>query len=103
MPLACPLQTRKPEARATLRKFPPVPAPIPHLSIRRTENISPGARKRAPVSKPINGGCSCKIDDQETHSIGRRSLIDRLEASRGHRILRESSSLSKTAATHASQ
>ena len=51
------------------RKFPPVPAPTPRRSIRRTENISPGARKRAPVSKPINGGSSCKIDNQERREI----------------------------------
>ena len=53
----------------TRRKFPPVPAPTPRRSIRRTENISPGARKRAPASKPINGGSSCKIDNQ-----GRRAI-----------------------------
>ena len=51
------------------RKFPPVPAPTLRRSIRRTENISPGARKRAPASKPINGGCSCKIDNQERRAI----------------------------------
>ena len=45
------------------RKFSPVPAPITRRSIRRTENISPGAHKRAPDSKPINGGCSCKIEN----------------------------------------
>ena len=51
-------------AEAPRRKFPPVPAPTPRRSIRRTENISPGVRKRAPASKPINGGSSCKIDNQ---------------------------------------
>src|SRR3989441_1016400 len=59
-PLACLLHRRKPEARATLprRKFPPVLAAIRRRSIRRTENTSLGARKRAPASRPINGGLS---------------------------------------------
>ena len=48
---------------ARQRKFPPVPAATRRRSIRRTENISPGARKRARASKPINGGSSCKIDN----------------------------------------
>ena len=51
------------------RKFPPVPAPTRRRFIRRMENTSPGARKRAPASKPINGGCSCKIDNQGRHAI----------------------------------
>ena len=34
-----------------------------------TENISPGARKPAPVSKPINGACSCKIDNPVKRAI----------------------------------
>ena len=55
--------------RHARRKFPPVPAPTRRRSIRRTENISPGARKRAPASKPINGGSSCKIDNQAKRAI----------------------------------
>ena len=43
-------------AEAPRRRFPPVPAPIRRRSIRRTENISPGAHKPAPASKPTNGG-----------------------------------------------
>ena len=48
-------------------------------SIRRTENTSPGDRKRAPASKPINGGSSCKIDNQ-----GRlRDLTEKFDRSVG--------------------
>ena len=58
-----------PMTAAHQRKFPPVPVPTPRRSIRRTENISPGARKRAPVSKPINGGSSSKIENRERSKI----------------------------------
>jgi hypothetical protein len=71
---------RWPAARR--RKFPSVPAAIPPPSIRRTENTSPGDRKRAPVSKPINGGSFCKIDNQG-RLISLRSSTDRSEVSLG--------------------
>src|SRR5581483_4499152 len=92
MPLACQVKRRKPEARATLRKFPPVPAPTPRRSIRRTENISPGDRKRAPALKPINGGSSCKIDKLGTRAKSRKALSIRSEASAGRHMQVKSSS-----------
>src|SRR5207253_10349303 len=70
----------------TLRKFPPVPARTPRRSIRRTENIPPGDRKREPASKPINGGSSSKIDNREILAIRRTNLIAPSEASRGSRV-----------------
>jgi hypothetical protein len=33
------------------------------------ENISPGDRKPTPASKRTNGGCWCKIDNQEKFAI----------------------------------
>src|SRR5438876_11342805 len=50
------------------------------------ENTSPGDRKPAPVSKPINGGCSSKIDNQARSRISRSTLIHPLEASPGVQI-----------------
>jgi hypothetical protein len=52
-------------AEGLRRKFPPVPALTRRRFIHRMENISHGARKRAPALKPINGGSSCKIDNRE--------------------------------------
>ena len=46
------------------KKISTSPGATPRRSIHRTENISPGARKPAPASKPINGDFSCKIDNQ---------------------------------------
>ena len=51
---SCRLPAETASPARTRRKFPPVPAAIPRLSIRRTENISPGVRKPAPASKPIS-------------------------------------------------
>jgi hypothetical protein len=53
----------------TARKISTSPAVTPRRSIRRTENISPGVRKRAPASKPINGGSWFKIENQEKRAI----------------------------------
>ena len=53
---SCRLPAETASPARTRRKFPPVPAAIRRRSIRRTENISPGVRKPAPASKPINGG-----------------------------------------------
>ncbi len=87
-------------AEVPQRKFPPVPALTRHRSIRRTENISPGVRKPAPASKPINGGCSCKIDNPGKPRMSRRILILPWEASIGHRIrVRLFSPLKSRAAT----
>src|SRR5581483_5559721 len=80
---SCPLQA------ARQRKFPPARAAIPRRFIRRTENTSPGVRKRAPDSKQINGGYSCKIDIQEIHVIWQKPLIDRLGVLRGYPTRRE--------------
>ena len=57
-----------------LGKFPLVPAAMRRRSIRRMENTSPGARKPARASKPINGGCSCKIDNQEQRARSTKSF-----------------------------
>src|SRR5438045_9467071 len=97
MPPACHLQTRKPEARATLnlRKFPPVLAQTRHHSIRRTENISPGARKPSPASKPINGDCFCMIGKEALRPNIIRSYrsisISQLEVLHGLLIRKRSS------------
>src|SRR3954463_4993218 len=66
-------------AEAPRKKFPPVPAPTRHPCIRRTEAILPGDLKRALGSKPINGDCSCKIDNRERCAISRRNSIARSE------------------------
>src|SRR5438094_6002406 len=55
------------EALAT--RFPPVRALTRRRYIPLTENISPGVRKRALASKPINGGSYCKIDNREKRAI----------------------------------
>ena len=58
-----------PISGGTPKKISTSPGATPRRSIRRTANISPGARKLAPVSKPINGGFSYKIDNQERPAI----------------------------------
>ncbi len=59
-------------------------------SIRQTENISPGDRKRAPASKPISGDSSCKIVKRERRAISQRNLIDRSEVLTGSQIRAQS-------------
>ncbi len=75
-------------AAAWQRKFPQARAPTPRRFIRRTDNISLGARKRGPVSKPIDGGSSCKIDNREKSSMQRTTLggLSLSEASFGRQI-----------------
>src|SRR5436305_10826685 len=67
-------------------KCPPAPAQTLRRSIRQTENISPGDRKRAPASKPISGDSSCKIVKRERRAISQRNLIDRSEVLTGSQI-----------------
>ena len=62
------------------RKFPPVPAATRRRSIRRTENTSPGDRKPAPASKPINGGCfvqdrQSRADPRYNGEVRARSVV----------------------------
>jgi len=53
--------------------------------------------------EPINGGCLCKIDNQERRAISQRSSIDLSEALRGCHVLRDSPtflSLQKITVSH---
>src|SRR4029077_14938956 len=79
-------------AAAHQRKFPQVLAASPRHFILQTENISPGARKRAAFSKPINGGFSCRIDNRGTRAKSLKPLSIRSEASAGHPTQVKSSS-----------
>jgi len=69
-------------------------------SIRRTENTSPGARKPAPASKPINGGSCCMIDNRGRPWMSRKSLEDLSEASPGRLVQRRYSFRAKIMASH---
>jgi len=58
-----------PIAGGAPKKISTSPGADKRRSIRRTENISPGGRKPAPASKPINGGFWCRIGTRERRVI----------------------------------